>query len=109
NAAQQTIILLQNQTVYGVSFFVLVFFFTYFYTGLVFHPERIAENLQKQGGYIPGIRPGRPTEEYLKKTINLITPAGAFFLATIAVMPVVIQNVTGSQSLVVGGAGMLIV
>ncbi len=109
SAAQKTIVLLQDQLVYGISFFLLVFLFTYFYTSVVFHPDRVAENLQKQGGYIPGIRPGRPTAEYLTKTVNLITPAGAFFLAVIAVLPVAIQNLTGSKSLVVGGTSMLIV
>ncbi len=108
-AAQQTISLFQNQTVYGVVFFILVFAFTYFYTAVVFHPERVAENLQKQGGFIPGIRPGRPTAEYIMKTVNRIIPAGAFFLAVIAVLPHVMQNLTGSQSLVVGGTSMLIV
>ncbi len=108
-AAQKTIALLQDQLIYGISFFVLVFVFTYFYTAVVFHPDRVAENLQKQGGYIPGIRPGRPTSEYLMKTVNRIMPAGAFFLAVIAVLPIAIQNLTGSRSLVVGGTGLLIV
>ncbi|HSD12728.1 MAG TPA: preprotein translocase subunit SecY [Patescibacteria group bacterium] len=108
-AAQKTISLLQDQLVYGVSFFILVFVFTYFYTAVVFHPDRVAENLQKQGGYIPGIRPGRPTAEYLMKTVNRIMPAGAFFLAVIAVLPIAIQNITGTRSLAVGGTGLLIV
>ncbi len=108
-AAQRTIGLLQDQIVYGVSFFILVFVFTYFYTAVVFHPDRVAENLQKQGGYIPGIRPGRPTAEYLMKTVNRIMPAGAFFLAVIAVLPIAIQNLTGTRSLAVGGTGLLIV
>lgn len=108
-AAQKTIMLLQDQMIYGVSFFLLVFIFTYFYTAVVFHPERVAENLQKQGGYVPGIRPGRPTAEYLMKTVNRIIPAGAFFLAAIAVLPLVVQNVTGSASLVIGGTSILIV
>lgn len=108
-AAQKTIMLLQDQMIYGVSFFLLVFIFTYFYTAVVFNPDRVAENLQKQGGYVPGIRPGRPTSEYLMKTVNRIIPAGAFFLAAIAVLPLVIQNVTGSASLVIGGTSILIV
>ncbi|HTM69221.1 MAG TPA: preprotein translocase subunit SecY, partial [Candidatus Binatia bacterium] len=97
NAAQKTIEILQNQLVYGIAFFLLVFIFTYFYTAVVFHPDRVAENLQKQGGYIPGIRPGRPTSEYLMKTVNRIIPAGAFFLAVIAVLPIAVQNLTGSR------------
>ena len=75
----------------------------------MFQPERAAENIQKQGGYIPGIRPGNPTAEYLMWVINRITPAGALFLGVIAVLPVVLQNYTGSQALAIGGTGLLIV
>ena len=71
-AAQQVIALFQNQIFYGVFYFILVFGFTYFYTEIIFHPDQISENLQKQGGFIPGIRPGRPTAEYLKNTTNRI-------------------------------------
>jgi preprotein translocase subunit SecY len=108
-AAQETITVLQNQAIYGALFFVMVFIFTYFYTAVVFHPDQVAENLQKQGGYIPGIRPGRPTAEYLMKTVNRIIPAGGFFLATIAVLPIAVQQLTGSKSLIIGGTGLLIV
>ena len=107
--AQKTVMFFQNQLVYGVLYFILVFVFTYFYTAVVFHPDRVAENLQKQGGFIPGIRPGHPTAEYITKTINRIMPAGAFFLAAIAVLPLIVQQITGSQALVVGGTSMLIV
>lgn len=107
--AQNTIAFFQDQTYYGIIFFLLVFLFTYFYTAVVFQPDKVAENLQKQGGYIPGIRPGRPTSEYLMKTVNRIIPAGAFFLGLIAVLPIIMQQVTGSQSLVVGGTSLLIV
>src|SRR3989339_395715 len=85
-AAQKTIELFQHQLIYGVLYFVLVFGFTYFYTAVIFHPDRVAENLQKQGGYVPGIRPGRPTAEFIQRTINRIMPAGAFFLAAIAIL-----------------------
>jgi preprotein translocase subunit SecY len=108
-AAEKVIALFQDQLFYGIAYFTLVLAFTYFYTAIVFKPEQIAENLQKQGGYVPGIRPGRPTAEYLMKTVNRIIPAGAFFLAAIAVLPLVVQNVTGSASLVIGGTSILIV
>ena len=108
-AATQTIAILQNQLIYGIAFFLLVFIFTYFYTAVVFHPDQVAENLQKQGGYVPGIRPGRPTAEYLMKTVNRIIPAGGLFLAAIAVLPLVAKYFTNSQSLAIGGTGMLIV
>lgn len=107
-AAQQTIAFMQDNLVHGIAYFVLVFLFTYFYTAVVFHPDRVAENLQKQGGFVPGVRPGHPTAEYLTRVVNRIIPAGAFFLAAIAVLPLVMQEFTGSQSLVVGGTGLLI-
>lgn len=108
-AAQKVAGFTQDRLVYGISYFVLVFLFTYFYTAVVFHPDQVAENLQKQGGFISGVRPGRPTAEYLMRTLNRITPAGAFFLAMIAVLPLLLQQWTGSQSLVIGGTGLLIV
>jgi len=109
STARWIIATLQNQLIYGVTFFLLVVIFTYFYTSVVFHPERVAENLQKQGGYIPGIRPGRPTAEYLMKTVNRIIPAGGFFLAAIATIPLIAQYYSGSQQLAIGGTSLLIV
>jgi len=103
------ITLFQNQIFYGVAYFTLVFAFTYFYTYIIFHPEQISENLQKQGGFIPGIRPGRPTAEYLQGTVNKILLAGALFLALIALLPIIVQSLTNIQSLVVGGTSLLIV
>ncbi|MFA7286775.1 MAG: preprotein translocase subunit SecY [Patescibacteria group bacterium] len=101
--------LFQNQTFYAASYFVLVFIFTYFYTAVIFQPIQIAENLQKQGGFIPGIRPGRPTAEYLGYVINRIIFAGALFLGTIAVLPLVMQQTTGITTLAIGGTSLLIV
>jgi len=99
----------QNQTFYAISYFILVFIFTYFYTAVVFQPQQIAENLQKQGGFIPGIRPGQPTSEYLNYTINRIIFAGALFLGVIAVLPLIVQRATGISTLTVGGTSLLIV
>jgi len=87
----------------------MVFAFTYFYTFVVFHPQQIAENLQKQGGFIPGIRPGRHTAQYLQSTANKILLAGALFLGLIAVLPIIIQPITGISSLAIGGTSLLIV
>ena len=98
-----------NQIFYGVFYFLLVFGFTYFYTAVIFHPHQIAENLQKNGGFIPGIRPGNHTAEYLQNTIGRITLTGALFLGLIAVLPLMVQNVTGMQSMVIGGTSLLIV
>jgi preprotein translocase subunit SecY len=98
-----------NQLVYAAMYFVLVFGFTYFYTAVIFHPEKMAENLQKQGGFIPGIRPGKQTEEYLGKIMSRLVLVGAVFLSIIAVLPLIMTAFTGSQSLVVGGTSLLIV
>ncbi len=109
NAAQWTITLFNNQIFYGVVYFILVFAFTYFYTEVIFHPNQIAENLQKQGGFIPGIRPGKNTEEYLAYITHRITFVGALFLGLIAVLPLVVRYFTHMQSLTIGGTSLLIV
>lgn len=100
---------LQNQWVYGISYFTLVVLFTYFYTAVVFDPVKISENLQKQGGYVPGIRPGMSTAEYLNHIITRITFTGALFLGVIAVLPIAVQGMTGIQALSIGGVSILIV
>jgi len=99
----------QNQTFYAIFYFMLVFIFTYFYTAVIFQPMQIAENLQKQGGFIPGIRPGVPTANYLNYIINRILFAGALFLGIIAVLPLVIQRFSGVTTLAIGGTSLLIV
>lgn len=109
DAAQWVIALFQNQLFYGIAYFVMVFAFTFFYTEVIFHPSQIAENLQKQGGFIPGIRPGRHTAEYLANTTYKIILAGALFLSTIAVLPLIMRYFTGIQSLAIGGTSLLIV
>jgi preprotein translocase subunit SecY len=100
---------LQDQWVYGSIYFLLVVVFTYFYTAVVFDPVKISENLQKQGGYIPGIRPGNTTAEYLYHIINRITLAGSVFLGLIAVLPYIMKGLTGIQSISLGGISILIV
>lgn len=107
--AMQVMTLFQNQLFYGILYFLLVFGFTYFYTAVIFHPDRVADNLQKQGAYVPGVRPGRPTAEYIQNVINRIMPAGAFFLATIAVLPLIMQEALGTSTMAIGGASLLIV
>ena len=101
--------LFQNQVFYSSLYFILIVMFTYFYTAVVFDPVKIAENLQKQGGYIPGVRPGKTTADYLYKIMNRITLTGSIFLGTIAVLPFVIQGLTNIQSLKIGGTSVLIV
>lgn len=109
SAAQWVIVTLQNQWVYGILYFLLVVGFTYFYTAVIFHPERIAENMQKQGGFVPGIRPGKPTADYLQNVISRITLGGALFLGLIAVLPLIVEGFTVTRSLALGGTSLLIV
>lgn len=94
---------------YNFFYFILVVGFTYFYTSVVFNPEKIAENLQKGGGFISGIRPGKNTQNYLNFVLQRITLVGAIFLGAIAVLPSVFQTVFGVGNLVIGGTGILIV
>ncbi len=94
---------------YNVIYFFLVFGFTYFYTAVVFNPEKISEDLQKGGGFIPGIRPGKETAKYLGYVLSRITMVGGAFLGLVAVMPSFFQNFVGAQNLAVGGTGVLIV
>lgn len=100
---------LQNLTLYGALYFVLVFVFTYFYTAVTFDPKQIADNLQKNGAFVPGVRPGQSTMEYLSKVITRITFVGALFLSIIAVLPIAVQALTNIQSLALGGTALLIV
>ena len=98
----------QNNLYQGIFYFVLVVVFTYFYTGMVLKPVDMAENLQKQGGFIPGIRPGTETANYLAKVILYITLSSAVFLGLIAILPYIVQAITNINTLVLGGTGVLI-
>ncbi|MBI1888351.1 MAG: preprotein translocase subunit SecY [Candidatus Spechtbacteria bacterium] len=104
-------LLTNNQWLYGVSYFALVVLFTYFYTAVTFNPDNIANNLQKQGGFIPGLRPGKPTSQHLYYILNRTLLIGAIFLGLIAVLPSVIQGLTGITAFqfLVGGTSILIV
>ncbi len=99
----------ENLTLYGALYFVFVFFFTYFYTAVTFDPKMIADNLQKNGAFIPGVRPGEFTAEYLGKIITRITLVGALFLGLVAVLPIVMQSITGISTPAIGGTAILIV
>ena len=99
----------QNQLWYSLAYFFLVVLFTYFYTAVTFDPKSISENIQKQGGYIPGIRPGAMTAQFLNHLLNRVTLVGALFLGLIAVMPNIVQGITGISTFTVGGTSILIV
>ncbi len=94
---------------YNILYFLLVVGFTYFYTAVIFNPKKIAQEIQKYGGFIPGIRPGSPTASYLNYILTRITLAGAIFLGTIAIFPSIAKTFTNVQTLVLGGTGILIV
>lgn len=99
---------LANQWVYGGLYFFLVVVFTYFYTAITFEPNQIAKNLQKNGAFIPGVRPGQTTSEYLGNIITRITLVGAFFLGSLAVLPIILQGLTGITAITIGGTALLI-
>ncbi|MEK7094427.1 MAG: preprotein translocase subunit SecY [Patescibacteria group bacterium] len=100
---------LSNQLVYGISYFILVVVFTYFYTAITFDPNEISKNLQRSGGFVPGLRPGDMTSKYFSKVINRVTLWGAVFLGLIAVLPIIVQQVTGVAVLSISGTALLIV
>jgi preprotein translocase subunit SecY len=102
-------VLSQSSPLYWVIFFFLVVGFTFFYTLVIFQQQNLAESLQQNGGFIPGIRPGRATAEYLNTVLNRITWAGALFLGTVAVTPYIAELLTGVRSLQLSSTGLLIV
>ncbi|OGE74228.1 MAG: preprotein translocase subunit SecY [Candidatus Doudnabacteria bacterium RIFCSPLOWO2_02_FULL_42_9] len=108
NAATAINNFFQNQTYQAIIYFILVVAFTYFYTAIVFNPDEISDNIQKQGGFVPGLRPGRQTADFLYKVLNRITLVGALFLGLIAVLPNIIQGFTHTQALTLGGTSLLI-
>ncbi|MBI2484021.1 preprotein translocase subunit SecY [Candidatus Uhrbacteria bacterium] len=107
--AQAVIAFFNDTTFYGILYFLLVIGFTYFYTSVVFKPDQIAENLQKQGGFVAGIRPGKSTSDFLQTTVMRINLPAAVFLGAIAVLPLVIQQLTDIRTLAIGGTSLLIV
>jgi preprotein translocase subunit SecY len=107
--AQHALVFFNGGWAYGAVYFVLVFLFTYFYTSVTFDPHQISSNLQKNGAFIPGVRPGTATADYLAAILTRITLVGALFLGVIAVLPIIMQKITGITSLAIGGTALLIV
>jgi preprotein translocase subunit SecY len=95
--------------VYNLTYFLLVVGFTYFYTAVVFNPQKISDEIKKYGGFVPGIRPGKPTADHLNHILTRITLVGAIFLGLIAILPSIVQRLTGVSTLALGGTGILIV
>ena len=94
---------------YNVFYFAMVVSFTYFYTAVVFDTDKISDQLKKNGGYVPGIRPGKETSKYLSYIVKRTTLAGALFLGLIAILPSIVSGMTGNNSLTIGGTSILIV
>jgi preprotein translocase subunit SecY len=98
-----------NNLLYQVVYFLLVVLFTYFYTMVIFYQQKIPENLQRQGAFVPGVRPGKATADYLQRVIQRITLVGALFLGTIAILPYIASEITGVQNLLISATSILIV
>lgn len=95
--------------IYAVLYFLLIIFFTYFYSAIQFNPIEMSNNMKKNGGFIPGIRPGRPTSEYISKVLSRITLVGSIFLGLVAILPILINLGLGISNLAIGGTSLLIV
>lgn len=106
---QFLITVFQNSWVYSAIYFILVVLFTYFYTAVTFDPTTIANNLQKNGAFIPGVRPGNSTAEYVSRVLTRVTLFGALFLGVVAILPLIMQGLTGIRTLAIGGTALLIV
>ncbi len=109
NASTTILGLLANQWFYAISYFLLVFVFTYFYTAVTFDPDSISTNLQKNGAFVPGVRPGQSTSEHIARILTRLTFVGALFLGVIAVLPLIVKGLTGITAVSVGGTALLIV
>ncbi len=109
--AEQISVFLETTWVYGALIFILVCLFTYFYTAVTFDPKNVSENLQKMGGFVPGIRPGRPTANHISYILNRVLFLGALFLATVAVLPMAISALTEVEAFgfLIGGASLIII
>ncbi|MFN8676211.1 MAG: preprotein translocase subunit SecY [Thermomicrobiales bacterium] len=108
-ATEMAVLLAPDTIQYNILYFLLVVAFTYFYTMVIFQQQKISENLQRQGAFIPGVRPGKNTDKYLMKVLNRITLIGALFLGTVAIMPFIASEITGVNSLLLGATSLLIV
>ena len=94
---------------YSILYFLLIVGFSYFYSTMAFNPIEVANNLKKNGGFIPGLRPGKPTCDFLMRVLNKITMFGALYLSVIAIAPIITGNLVGYQSLAIGGTSVIIV
>ncbi len=100
---------LANSWFYAIAYFLLVFIFTYFYTAVTFDPDQISTNLQKNGAFIPGVRPGKSTSDHISRILTRLTLVGALFLGLIAILPLIMKGITGITAVSIGGTALLIV
>ena len=98
-----------KSVIYMVVYFIMIIGFSYFYSSIQFNPVEIANNLKKQGGFIPGFRPGKPTVDFIRKVLNKITLFGAIYLGIVAICPLIIGKFVSSPSLAIGGTSVIIV
>jgi preprotein translocase subunit SecY len=98
-----------SKPLYSILYFLLIIGFSYFYATMQFNPIEVANNLKKNGGFIPGFRPGKPTADFLTKVLNKITMFGALYLAVIAILPIIVTKVLGVSRLAIGGTSVIIV
>ena len=98
-----------NTIPYAIVYFLLILFFAYFYATIQFNPVEVANNLKKNGGFIPGYRPGKPTSEFIQKVLNKVTLFGAIYLGVVAILPLLIGKIVGNSSLSIGGTSVIIV
>ena len=95
--------------IYMVVYFIMIIGFSYFYSSIQFNPVEIANNLKKQGGFIPGFRPGKPTVDFIRKVLNKITLFGAIYLGIVAICPLIVGKIVGNDHLAIGGTSVIIV
>ena len=98
-----------NSALYAVIYFLLIIAFSYFYATIQFNPVEVANNLKKNGGFVPGFRPGRPTAEFLSKVLARLTFFGAIYLGIVAILPIIVENITGISNISIGGTSVIIV
>lgn len=98
-----------TSALYAVIYFLLIIAFSYFYATIQFNPVEVANNLKKNGGFVPGFRPGRPTAEFLGKVLSRLTFFGAIYLGIVAILPIIVENITGISNISIGGTSVIIV
>ena len=98
-----------KSVLYMIFYFLMIIAFSYFYATIQFNPVEVANNLKKNGGFIPGFRPGRPTAEFLSKVLSRLTFFGAIYLGIVAILPIIAENISGIVNISIGGTSVIIV